>query len=277
MVQEELLNVVAAGGLMPSKTTYTQVRDALIAIQTKNGGDGQCRLTYTSATAVTLLPESGNALNIGGVAYAIPSAGVVLSNSGLSASTLYWVYAIVSSGAIALQASTTGFTQQSDGRYTMSGNTAARLVGAAYTNASSQFVSSGTNQNVASFFNRRPKPFNLGGANGSTSSTTLTAVNAGTVSCISFGLDATNVTFVANGYSSVAAGTWASGILIDAASGASTQGLATSPSAAQIFNNPSFYSGILAAGYHTLAGAVNVNTGGGSVTVTGSMIGHTWG
>ncbi|CAL8476393.1 hypothetical protein [Caballeronia sp. S22] len=272
-VQEEIANVVEGAGLTLDASNRAQL---LAAIQTL-GGDGQCRLTYTSATVVTLLPENGNALRIGGSKYTVPSAGVTLSNSGLSASTLYWVYAIVSAGAIALQASTTGFTRQSDGRYTMTGNASARLVGAVYTNASSQFVSSGTNQNVVSFFNRRALPFNLGGAGGTTTSTTLTPVNSGTVSCISFGLDSTAVQFLVNGYSSVSAGSWASGILVDGASGASTQGLATSAAAAQINNNPSMFSGYLSAGYHTLAGSVNVNTGGGSITVTGSMIGQTWG
>jgi len=239
-------------------------------------GDGQCRLTWTSATVVTLLPENGNNLVIGGVPMTVPSAGVTLSNSGLSASTLYWIYAGASGGTITLTASTTGFTQQSDGRYTQTGNAALRLVGAVYTNASSQFVTNGQSPTVVSFFNRRSLPISLGAVNGSTTNTSPTAM-AGTVTVISFGLDATQCMYVANGYSSVATGTWATTLLVDGATGSASQGLSTSPSVAQIFNNMSMLSVTLAAGVHTINGAINVNTGGGTATVTGSLLGTTLG
>jgi hypothetical protein len=59
MVMEELLNVVTAGGLTPSKTTYTQVRDALKAMFSALNGSSTQPFSVAAATT------AAQAVNLG--------------------------------------------------------------------------------------------------------------------------------------------------------------------------------------------------------------------
>jgi hypothetical protein len=59
MIQEELRAVVVAGGLTPSKTTYTQVRDAVLALFAKINGDATKAFSVAAATA------AAQAVNLG--------------------------------------------------------------------------------------------------------------------------------------------------------------------------------------------------------------------
>lgn len=118
---------------------------------------GQCRLTYDSATSLKLSPHNGRNLNINGAVEKIPSAGVTVSNSGLSASTLYYVYAYMNAGTMALELSATGHSQHTNGVEIKTGDSTRTLVGMARTNGSSQFVDDATNVCVLSYFNRRRK------------------------------------------------------------------------------------------------------------------------
>lgn len=143
---------------------------------------GQCRLAYTSATVLTLSPYQGQYIKIAGALYAIPSAGVTASNSGLSASTLYYVYAYVSSGSVALSISATGHSTDSTagnvGVEIKTGDNAYTLVGMIYTNASSQFQDSASARGVLSFFNRRIKYLSGTVSNYSTTSTAQVILTA---------------------------------------------------------------------------------------------------
>lgn len=117
---------------------------------------GQCRLTYVSATQIKLAPFNGRNLAIAGLLQQVPSAGVTASNSGLSANTVYYVYAYMSSGAMALEMSATGHSQDATtGVETKTGDTSRTLVGMIAANASSQFQDGGGLLGVLSYFNRR--------------------------------------------------------------------------------------------------------------------------
>jgi hypothetical protein len=83
---------------------------------------GQCRLVATSSTVLTLTPVDGQFIKIAGAIYSIPSAGVTLSNSGLSSSTRYYIYANISGGNVTLSASTTGYATD-----TTAGNVGVRI------------------------------------------------------------------------------------------------------------------------------------------------------
>ena len=146
-----------------------------------NLGHGQCRLNYSSATQVIVSPFNGNLIQVAGRLYQIPSAGVTGSNSGLSASTLYYVYLYSNSGTLTIDFSTTApatdTTAGNVGVQIMTGNNSYSLVGMVYTNASAQFV-----QNlgaavtpyigVLSYFNRRTLcAWNASGGSYSTTST----------------------------------------------------------------------------------------------------------
>jgi hypothetical protein len=136
---------------------------------------GQCRLVYTSATVLTLIPHNGRYIKIAGSIYEIPSAGVTVTNSGLSASTLYYIYASISGGNVTLSASATTYATDSTagniGVKIRSGNNAFTLVGMIYTNGSSQFVDTVSNRQVLSYFNRLQKPLFGTVGNSSTTST----------------------------------------------------------------------------------------------------------
>jgi hypothetical protein len=116
------------------------------------------RLVFTNATTLTLQPYKGNLILINGTLYPIPSAGVTVTNTGLSASTLYYVYALVSGGNVALELSTTthatSATSGNVGTEIKSGDDTRALVGIIRTTASGTFADSTTQRFVRSWFNR---------------------------------------------------------------------------------------------------------------------------
>ncbi len=119
----------------------------------------QCRLVYTSSTTVTLQRFDGQyiPINVSGTwtAVSIPSAGVTLANAGLTAATLYYVYAQGSPPT--LEASATPYTTDATtGIKVKTGDTSRTLVGMVYMGAGSPgtFVSSATQRWVRSWFNR---------------------------------------------------------------------------------------------------------------------------
>lgn len=72
---------------------------------------------------------------INGVSQVIPSAGVTLANTGLTAATLYYIYAYMDGATMTLEASATGHAQHTDGVEIKSGDATRSLVGMVYTGA----------------------------------------------------------------------------------------------------------------------------------------------
>jgi hypothetical protein len=141
-------------------------------------GHGQCRLSVTSTTQITLKPYNGNGLIVGGVPVQIPSAGVTVTNSGLAASTLYYVYAFLNSGVLSLECVTTSHvTQPSNGVEVKSTDSTRTLVGMVYTNASTQFVDSLTSRTCLNWFQRRQLVGNAQGNNLTFTNTTAAEVS----------------------------------------------------------------------------------------------------
>lgn len=172
MIQEELMALLALVGITPDTTgaNNAQVAQAIGLL----GPTGQCRLVYTSGTVVTLTPSNGNRLRINGLSQQVPSAGVTLANTGLSASTLYYVYASMSGGVMQLAASTTGYAVSStDGTKVKSGDATQALVGMVYPGAGTPGVFTDTPawRGVASYFDRHTRPI-AQGANFSSQGTT---------------------------------------------------------------------------------------------------------
>lgn len=120
---------------------------------------GQCRLARTNATTLTLSPYNGQWIKIAGVNYALGSSGITLSNTGLTASTLYYIYVYNNSGTLTLEASATAYavdtTAGNVGVYTKNGDTSRTLVGMIRTEGSTpgQFVDSATQRFTRSWFN----------------------------------------------------------------------------------------------------------------------------
>lgn len=84
----------------------------------------------------------------------LPTAGVTLSNGGLSATTLYYIYATASGTDVVIEASATGPVVL-DGVKVKSGDVTRTLVGAVVTNGSSQFVETNADRRVSSYFSRK--------------------------------------------------------------------------------------------------------------------------
>lgn len=132
---------------------------------------GGCQLQYASATQIKLVPMNGDNIQISGINYPIPSAGVTAANTGvyvngtanqnLAASTLYYVYLFVNNGTLTIDFSSTGHVTDTVagnvGIEIKSGDNSRSLIGMVYTNGSSQFSDSGANRLVASWFNRTQK------------------------------------------------------------------------------------------------------------------------
>lgn len=148
------------------------------AAQLQQIGHGQCRFVYTNATTCTLLPFNGQNLIINGVPQKVPTSGVTLSNSGLSASTGYYMYAFMNSGTMTLEASTTGYTTGTNGVYTKSADSTRTLVGQIYTNASSQFQFSNSVCGVLTWFNQFNIALQPVNGTGTLTATTPTEINS---------------------------------------------------------------------------------------------------
>lgn len=116
---------------------------------------GQCRLSKSGANLL-LSPYNGNKLVIGGVMRSIPAAGVSLAPTGLTVSTLYYVYAYMNGAAMTLEASTTGHsTDAATGVEIKTGDASRTLVGMAYPVTGPAFADNYQQRLVISWFNRR--------------------------------------------------------------------------------------------------------------------------
>lgn len=139
---------------------------------------GECRLNYTSASVITLAPHNGNKLTINGTEQTVNSQ--TLANTGLSAATLYYIYAYMVSTTLTLEASTTGYITHSDGTLVKSGATSYALVGMVYMGAGTPgtFVNTSGEMFVRTLFNdNRKHGFAKLTSNFATTSTTYVEVS----------------------------------------------------------------------------------------------------
>ena len=173
MVQEELMAVVEGAGLTPDDTNWAQFIQGIgLFSQT-----GQCRLAGVSATQIILNRYDGSRLRINGVGQTIPAVGVSLTNTGLAASTLYYIYAFMSGSTMTLEASTTGHvTSTVDGTEIKSGDATRALVGAVYTTAATpgQFQDGVTARGIASWYNRKRKQLESNNTSGASTAANVT-------------------------------------------------------------------------------------------------------
>jgi hypothetical protein len=144
---------------------------------------GQCKLSLSGANLL-LSPYGGNFLTINGVNCTIPAAGVTLSPTGLTPSTLYYIYAVATNGVVtSLEASGTGHSTSTTtgniGVEIKTGDNTRSLVGMVYPISGPAFVDSSTSRLVLSWFNRVPKQsFTSVGATRTTTSASLVELSA---------------------------------------------------------------------------------------------------
>nr|AER23937.1 hypothetical protein var60 [Variovorax sp. HH01] len=120
------------------------------------GGVGQCRLTKSGASLL-LSRYNGKFLTVNNVNCTIPSAGVTLPATGLTAGTNYFIYATAASGVVsALEASTTGYTiDTSNGMPVKSSDATRTLVGMARPVTGPAWQDAAQQRFVISWFNRQ--------------------------------------------------------------------------------------------------------------------------
>ena len=137
--------------------TYTTTLNATILTTTQHSliYPTNCQLVLSSASVIKLMPYNGNYLWISDRPRLIPAAGVSLTLSGLTAGTLYYVYAQLNvSEAIELVLSTVAPAQRSDnGFFVQFGNNERTLVGAIFSLTSSTTADSTRQRFIASWFN----------------------------------------------------------------------------------------------------------------------------
>lgn len=156
----ELINGRTSITLVPGATAYiwSDGSEWVAVVSEPPVVAGECRLAYTNATTLTLSRHNGRFITISGQKVEIPSAGVTVDTTGLSSSTVYFVYAYVSGGNLTLELSATGHATDSTtgGVEVKAGDGTRTLVGMARTNGSTQFVNSATQRFVRSWFNDQP-------------------------------------------------------------------------------------------------------------------------
>lgn len=178
-IQENVMAVVEAGPITPTKGRAADLLDAIRKIISAQAGHGQCRLKFVSATSLRLDPFGGRNLIINGVPRQIPAAGVTVTNGGLNVNTLYYAYAYMSGSTMTLEVVTTGHTQDTTtGVEIKTGDATRTLVGMIYANASAQFADGSATRHVASWFNRRA----VGGAVATSAQTNFTTTSLTEVS-----------------------------------------------------------------------------------------------
>lgn len=121
---------------------------------------GQVRLVKSGSNLV-LQPYGGNQLTINSVNNTVPSAGVSLAPTSLTANTTYFIYAYMSGGTMTLEASATGHSQQTaTGVEVKTGDATRTLVGIARIITGPAWQDTNAQRFVASWYNRRPRAFN---------------------------------------------------------------------------------------------------------------------
>lgn len=116
---------------------------------------GQCYLAKIGDNLV-LSRFKGNALMINGVVQRIPTAGVSLAPTGLSAGTTYYIYAYMDGGVMKMEASTTSWASDvSTGMRVKSGDPTRTLVGMARPIAGPAFQDTNQQRFVLSWFNQK--------------------------------------------------------------------------------------------------------------------------
>jgi hypothetical protein len=272
-VQEEILGVITAAGMTPSKTNHNQLQLAISA----QGPTGQCRLSVASTTQLKLSPYNGRSIVINGVGYDIPQAGITISNAGLLASTVYFVYLYNNAGTLTLELSTTvhatDATTLNYGVEIKSGDSTRSLVGMIATDASTHFNDTPALRACLNWFNRRGLQVGSTLMSGSTTtSTTPTPLGAaGNLLFLAWADEGFVITFGGYASNTIAGAQNAVSFFVD---GLAEQGTGTAASVPASSN-----VGMIAiTSFNETEGAVHLLQVGGQVTSgTGTFTGAVFG
>ena len=162
MVDSPLLSLNPAGPLSGAESKYmvqgsADARVTVAEIGSFIRASGNCRLDNFAGN-LRLSRYNGIGVIIGGSVRLIPTTGVDLAPTGLSAGTNYYVYAYMSGSTMLLEASaTTPVVDTTYGIKVKSGDPARTLVGMARPIAGPNWATSAGHLLVISYFNRLKK------------------------------------------------------------------------------------------------------------------------
>jgi hypothetical protein len=272
-VQEEICGVITAAGLTPSKTNHNQLQLAINA----QGPTGQCRLSVATTTQLKLSPYNGRSIIIDGVGYDIPQAGITISNAGLVASTVYFVYLYNNAGTLTLELSATvhatDATTLNWGVEIKSGDSTRTLVGMIATDTSTHFNDSAALRACLNWFNRRGLCLQSSlMTNSTTTSTSATPLGAAAdLFFLTWADEAIAINFAGNATQTVAGATCSSSLFVDSLANQSVGSSASiaTGSIAPVLAISTFFE--------TEAAVHHVQAGGAVSSGTGSFTGATFG
>lgn len=247
-----------------------------------SAANGQCFLSYVSATQIKLSPRGGDGVRIAGTSYTIPSAGITAANtsvfvngvaaSNLAVNTTYLVCLFNNAGTRTIDFITT-LTHVPD---TAAGNVGVEIknadntrtvVGMVRTNASAQFVNSPSQRFVRTWFNK--DVLDLTGADivsfATASATYIEISTSKRVEWVQWATDVANITLIGVCNSSVAGGLASATIGIDGTTASAPETGTQSGGAGYRGSVATTYTSTLSDGYHfavPLGGAA----GGGTAT-----------
>jgi len=209
---------------------------------------GQASLALSGGNLV-LSPKNGNNLSINGRLWPIPSGGVSLAATSLSAGTTYYIYAYMSGSTMTLEASTTTHaTDAATGVEIKSGDATRTLVGMARPVTGPAWVDSAAQRFVRSWFNRRSLSlFNKLAGQGSTGSTTFAELDS-TKKVEFLVWSEESVSLNTAGYVTPGAGNVSSAIGIDGTADLNSASRVAGSAGITPINTP--YSANLSEGYH---------------------------
>ena len=236
-----------------------------------NAFHGQCRLWVDTTSQISLQRQYGAWLpvKIGSTwqASLIPPGGLTLSNSGLVAATLYYIYAFDNAGTLTLEASTTGRTTDAATGVEINDSFATRtLVGMVFTDAGSPgtFVDSTAKRWCLNWFNRRSLSLtNTFSADRTTTGTSFAELNTEIrMQFLTWADEAVSLSASGTAMNSSASQAAASAIAIDSTTVATQATSVTTPTSTRL-PIALWVSQTLAEGSHfaTLLGAVSAGTG----------------
>ncbi len=239
-----------------------------------------CRIDYVSSTQIKLSRYNGVSIGINGTLQTIPSAGVTLANTGLTAATLYYIYAYMSGSTMTLEASATAWAlNTTTGMRQKSGDATRTFVGWVYMGAGSPgtFIDSNSQRTVRSYFNPLFKTIQ-GTSTGSASTTSATFVemnSASRVGFISDGISGTEIAHAGSNGGAVADILAGVSIGIDGATSIMACEQQISPAAAShSYPHNAIYADTPAEGYHYLTPLAHGNgNGANTISIVAAMVG----
>lgn len=170
---------VAAGSILRFRWEDNGASVRLMNSSAQGAIQGQCTLML-DGDDLKLSRCDGGLLTINGANQVIPSTGVTLAATGLTADTTYYIYAYMDGSTLTLEASTTTHVADSaSGLRVKSGDATRTLVGMARPVTGPAWVDSGRQRLVLSYFNRRNKgSIGTFSADRTTTSTTTVEINS---------------------------------------------------------------------------------------------------